>query len=105
MGGEKCRRDAADMLVNFAPAASKTPQAAEATWGESYARLRLTRPEALTVFARADESFYHFGLDVIAAEVPQLRKPEVESGGIRIAPQITEIFHGHEGCVELAVLQ
>src|SRR2546423_15248728 len=58
----------------------------------------------LTIFAGADKRLYHFRVLEITVEEVQLVKPEVIASRVRIAPQITEVFHGHERGVELAIL-
>src|SRR3982751_3615817 len=65
----------------------------------------LARPEPLTVFGRRDEGFDHLGGDEVAAEGVQLVEPEVEPGGVWVAPEIAEVLHRDEGGVELARLQ
>src|SRR5215212_8283701 len=93
------------MLAIFAGTASKTPQAAETTWGESWPRNALHWAEALPIFARAEERLHHFGLDEVAVGCIQFAQPEVEPGGVGIAAEVTEVFHRDKGGIVLAGLQ
>src|SRR3954447_1571411 len=93
------------MLAIFARPASKTPQAAVATWGEIARNSGLVNAEALPIFARADERLHHLRLDIITTEIVQLAEPEVEAGRIWIAAQIAKVLHGDKRRVELAVLK
>jgi len=54
------RLDRVSPYQNLALPKSKTPQAAETTWGESCPRNRLHWSETLAVFARANECLHHF---------------------------------------------
>src|SRR3954454_147810 len=84
-----------------APSPTKRPGPCERAGGESHIRRRSARAEPLPVFARAKERLHHFGLYVITAERVQLGQPEIESGGIRIPAEITEVFHRDEDPSEL----
>src|SRR2546426_8156504 len=59
--------------------------------------------ESLPVFGRSNESLNHLGVDKVAVEGIQLVKPEVESGRVGIASQVTEVFHQHESPGEFIV--
>src|SRR5437762_2891462 len=65
----------------------------------------LARPEPLAVLAGGDEGLDHLRVDEVPAEGVQLVEPEVEPGGVGVAAEVAEVFHRHEGGVELAGLQ
>src|SRR5215210_682420 len=67
--------------------------------------------EAVTVLYRVDERLDHLGAAVVAAELFELREPEVVAGEVRVRPRVrvapeeTEVLHQHEGAVRLAPLE
>src|SRR5947208_2731176 len=63
----------------------------------------LTRSKPLSILRRCDECLHHFGVGEVAAEAVQLVQPEVESGHVCVAAQITEVLHRDECSVELEV--
>src|SRR6266404_8371288 len=67
--------------------------------------MALAGSEPLPVFARADERLHHIGLHKVAVKAVQLVEPEVKAGYIRIASEITEVFHQHEIAVELGIAE
>ena len=69
------------------------------SWPLALSSLPLSGAEALTILARHDERFDHFGVGKAAAKVVQFLQPEVEARRIGIAPQVTEVFHGHKSCI------
>ena len=69
-------------------------------------KCEFSRPKALTILSRSDERLDHLGTHEIPVELIQLRQPEIVAGVVivlrivRIAPQVTEELHQHEGAVE-----
>src|SRR6185295_16363911 len=61
--------------------------------------------EAVAVFTRHDEGLDHFRLFEVAAGSSQLVEPVLEARGIRIAPEIAEVFHHHKRIVKLRTLE
>src|SRR2546425_3227210 len=70
-----------------------------------------SRTEASAVFSGINERSNHFGGDVVAVELVELREPEVEAGEVQvgrsvgISSQVADVLHEHEGAVEFALLQ
>ena len=62
--------------------------------------------EASPIFGGKNKGLNHFGLDIVAVELVELREPEVKAGevqvgrGVGIAAQVAEVLHEHEGAVE-----
>ena len=67
------------------------------------------RSEALAIFDRTQERLDHLGVLKVAAELIQLRQPEVVPGIvrvlwiIRIASQVTKELHQDKRAIELGV--
>jgi hypothetical protein len=63
-------------------------------------------PEPMTIFARGDEGFDHFGVDVIAAERIEFAEPEIVTVKVcvwcrvGIAAQVSEELHQHKRAIE-----
>ena len=55
----------------------------------------------LAILTRVDERLDHFRLHEVSVELVELLQPEAETGFVRIAAEITEVFHHHERFVEL----
>src|ERR1051325_774351 len=62
--------------------------------------LRRTEPRA--ILRRIDERPHHLRIDKVAVEV-QLGKPERKAAVIRIAQQVTEVFHLHKPSVKQVI--
>src|ERR1700730_18643662 len=71
----------------------------------------LRRTESLPVLARRDEGFDHVGVLEVAAELVQLRQPEVIARivsvwrVVRVSPQIAEELHQHKRSIEFSAIQ
>src|ERR1044072_7334473 len=65
----------------------------------------LALAEARAVLGRLNEGAHHLGLVVVAAELFELREPEVVAGkirvgaAVRVTSQVAEVLHEHEGAV------
>src|SRR5215204_3688403 len=65
--------------------------------------------EAALVLGRVEERLDHLGPLEVAAELFELREPEVEAREVRVrrvvrvSSEIPEVLHQHEGSVELAL--
>src|SRR3989442_3771400 len=57
--------------------------------------------KALPVLDGRQEGLDHLGAAVVAFRGIELREPVVETGRVRVAPQITEVLHRDEGWIEL----
>src|SRR6266446_7213373 len=63
------------------------------------------------IFARAYERLDHFGLLKVSVELIQLLQPKVVTGivrvlsFVRIAAQVSKVFHQHEGAIEFRVVE
>src|ERR1043165_3416129 len=71
------------------------------------ARGGLALAEARAVLGRLDEGVHHLGLVVVAAELFELREPEVVAGeirvgaAVRVTSEVAEVLHQDEGAVGL----
>src|ERR1051326_1873170 len=71
---------------------------------QSCGKSDLWRSETGTVLGRLDERLDHLRIDPVAKEV-QLPELEVVTASIRIAFEITEVFHLHKRRIEQAVVE
>src|SRR6266545_7318232 len=75
------------------------------------ANRRRSLTEALAVFGGDDEGLDHLSADVVAVEEVQLIQPEVVAAqvgirrGVRVATQVTEVLHEHEGRILLLLFE
>src|SRR3954452_15099352 len=56
----------------------------------------LLLPEAVSILVRREESLDHLCAHEVAAELFELREPEVEAARVGVAPEIAEILHQDE---------
>src|SRR5947209_17359923 len=67
--------------------------------------------ESAAIFARRDERLDHLGAVEVAAELVELREPEVVAGVVRVrqvvrvALQVAEVLQEDERTIELALLK
>src|ERR1043166_3026146 len=61
--------------------------------------------EAVAVFTTDDERLDHLRLFEVPVELVQLRQPEREATGIRVASEVTHVFHHHKLLVELRLYE
>ena len=70
-----------------------------------FLKKRASATKAIAVFTGNDERLDHFCLFKVAVELVQLVQPELITSRIRVAPQVTKVFHHHKHLVALGVYE